>query len=106
MAKGDISKKKIAQALQQAFGDNFKGEYNKAYYVNLSEEGSTVQVKISLVCPKQIVEFDDTPNTTPTGDFDWSDSPAAPKPIAQAAPAEISQEEIDTVKAMLEKLNL
>lgn len=107
MAKGDIQKQVIVKKLQEVFGDNFKGEYNKAYYINVNAGGETVQVKVALTCPKTPIEFDETINATPTGDFDWSESSTiAPAAGAKTEPTEITDEEISIIKTMLENLNL
>lgn len=107
MAKGDIQKQVIAQKLKEVFGDSFKGEYNKAYYINVNASGETVQVKVALTCPKTPVEFDETTNSTPAGDFDWSDGASVtPAAVSKAEPAEITDEEINNIKTMLENLGL
>lgn len=107
MAKGDIQKQVIVKKLQEVFGDSFKGEYNKAYYINVNAGGETVQVKVALTCPKTPVEFDGTANLTSTGDFDWSEKTDIPPSLtSQTEVAKITDEEINNVKMMLEKLNL
>lgn len=103
--KGDLSKKKLTKSILDLYPNNAFVQ-DKNIYINFRENGENVQLKIGITMPKQSIEFAETVNL-PQGDFDWSDAPA-PK-TAQAKPfepAEITQKETDTVKAMLERAGL
>ena len=65
------------------------------------------QIAVSMTCPKTPVEF--AANLTePDGDWDFTDE----KPnttisaVSNAAPAEITEEEISNIAKMMEKLGL
>lgn len=108
---GDKAKEFIINKVLEVLSDNYLGTQDKKHYFNSKENGETKVVCLSLTCPKVIPEFaiSTTPlQTTPTGDFDWSDAPVstASKSISTQPATEITQEEIDTVAAMLERLNL
>lgn len=110
MASGDKAKEFIINKVLEVLSDNYLGTQDKKYYFNSKENGESKVVCLALTCPKVIPEFavSVVPQTTPTGDFDWSDAPtpAASKPISAQPTMEITQKEIDTVAKMLKKLNL
>lgn len=104
MAKGAIGKQNVIDKIRTAFGSDFIGEYDKKIYVWANDGGENVQIAISLTCPKAPVMIADTP---PTGDFNFEDD--APSTVVAAAPfqpAEITQEERDTVAQLMAQLGL
>jgi hypothetical protein len=107
MAKGDKAKIQIAKTLEKTFGENWIGLYDKKYYVWANDNGEQVQIAITLTCPKTFIEPVD--NATSMGDWDFSDNPKNPEPIAvsaNTAPAEISEEELDNIAKALQRLGL
>lgn len=105
MAKGQIAKDRVANKIAEAFGSDFIGIYDKKYYVWSQEEGEKIQVAISLTCPKNQVLLTETEK-----DHDWSDD-APMKAEAQTAvdhfePAEITEEEVQNLTAMMARLGL
>jgi hypothetical protein len=102
MAKGADAKKLVAEKLQAAFGQDWIGEYDKKYYVWAQENGEKLQIAINLTCPKNPVSI---ANATGKRDFSGDTSNNV---IAQSKfePAEITQEEQDNIKTLLEKFNL
>lgn len=106
MAKGAKAKQEVVNKLAAAFGTAYIGEYDKKYYVWANDEGERVQIAISLTCPKNPIEIATT--TTDDGDWDFSDSQPKSEKVAvmNAAPAEITQEEVDNLAALMEKLGL
>lgn len=107
MANGDKAKEFIMNKVISTLSDNYLGTQDKKYYFNSKENGESKVVCLQITCPKVIPEFAVSSTAAPTGDFDWGDKPeSASKPIAPQPATEITQEEIDTVAAMLEKLNL
>ena len=104
-AKGTIGKQNVIAKIAEAFGKDYIGEHDKKIYVWTQENGERIQIAISMTCPKTMIDVGDANAEVevPGGDFDWSmDTPAPPKP----APAEISQEEKDTVAELMAKLGL
>lgn len=105
MAKGAEAKTKIANKLAEVFGQDWIGEYDKKYYVWSSESGERIQVCISMTCPKTPIEV--TTNVASDGDWDWNDSKlASAVAVANAAPAEITEEEKQNIADLLNKLGL
>lgn len=100
MAKGAEAKSLVVQKIQEAFGKNFIGEVDKKIYVWSQENGQATQVAISLTCPKNPV------GAVQVGDYDFENP--APTVVAQTAfePAEITDDELDTVKELMERLGL
>ena len=66
-----------------------------------------VQIAISLTCPKNPIQVDTTV-TTNAGDWDFSDNPKVNTTVAvaNAAPAEITEEEKATIADLLLQLGL
>ncbi len=56
MARGDKLKQTFTQMLQVAFGENFSGVIDKKIYITGKENGETIQLAITLTCPKNNVE--------------------------------------------------
>lgn len=105
MARGAEAKEKIARKLAKAFGEDWIGEYEKKYYVWSNEGGERIQVAISMTCPKVPIEVASQVDTS--GDWDWGDSTKAQSiAVNNVAPAEITDEELNNVKVLLERLGL
>lgn len=66
-----------------------------------------VQIAISLTCPKNPIQVDTTVPTN-AGDWDFSDNPKvnATVAVANAAPAEITEEEKANIADLMAKLGL
>ena len=104
-ARGSVAKENIAKKLQEAFGKDYIGEFDRKYFIWGNDGGERVQIAISMTCPKTPIEVDKTVNTG--GDWDFTDTPkTAAIPIASAGPAEITQDEIDNVAELMRKLGL
>lgn len=106
MAKGDTMKKEIAAKLAEAFGDRWIGEVDKKYYISGRENGETIQIAVTLTCPKKMIEVDSAVSA-PVGDWDWSGTTTAqPVAVYNAPAAEITEEEQNNVAELLAKLGL
>ena len=100
MARGAEAKKKVIEKIKEAFGDDFIGEASNKYYVYATEAGEKIQIAISLTCPKNPVAIEGVPSFD--GGFDFSAPPVVkPEPIT-----EITKEELDNVRALMERLGL
>lgn len=106
-AKGTLAKENVVKILSDAFGSNFIGEFDKKIYVYANDGGEMVQIAISLTCPKNPIQVDTTV-TTASGDWDFSDNPKVNTTIAvaNAAPAEITEEEKENIAALMARLGL
>jgi len=104
MAKGNVAKEKVVKIIADALGDDYIGEYDKKYYCWADDGGSKIQIAISLTCPKVYRGVEET--TSPEMNFDdESDSPAAADE-GSFKPADITQEEQDTLADLMRRLNL
>ena len=103
MARGAQAKSKVEQIISTAFKDNFLGVYDKKLYVQAEENGEMVQIAISLTCPKTPVVISDKPLVFDDKlDFE-AGTTVIPHPQIQS---EISDEERQTVKELMERLGL
>lgn len=102
MAKGTLAKenliKKIAAALPA--GD-YIGEFDKKYYFWSEENGERVQIAVSMTCPKNPVG---EVSISKGGGIDFT----APKTVAPTVhePAEITEEEQENIKVLMQRLGL
>jgi len=101
-AKGTEAKQLVIDKIKSAFGADFIGEYDKKIYVWSKEKGQKIQVALALTCPKNPVG-----ETNLSGNLDFSDDSnntvVAPTTFE---PAEITQEEKDTIEKLMKELNL
>ena len=106
MARGTIAKENVIKRIQAAFGENFIGEQDKKLYVWANDGGEQVQIAISLTCPKTQIDIGDNAG----GDWDFEDavpgSETAEVGQPKFKPAEISQEENETLEALMKKFGL
>lgn len=105
---GDICKEKLTQAILGLYPDNAFVQ-DKNIYVNFVEGGETVQLKLALTQPKVPVEAPEAASAPiqveDNSNWDWSDS--NPDVASRAVPsAEVTQEEQEHLRALLQKLGL
>ena len=92
MAKGNEAKEFVTKKLQEAFGEDFIGEYSKKIYIWAKENGERIQIAISLTCPKTPIGSNEvetaaaTPAKTASGDWNF-EAPAA-RPAVDFTPEE------------------
>ena len=103
MVRGAQAKSKVEQIISSAFKDNFLGVYDKKLYVQAEENGEMVQIAISLTCPKTPVVVSEKPLIF-DNKLNFEDGATIiPHPQVQT---EISDEERQTVKELMERLGL
>jgi hypothetical protein len=104
MAKGNEAKEYVIKKIQDAFGEDFVGVFDKKAYVWSREDGGKMQVCINLTCPKAPVGEDSVAFPTTGGglDFEAMDNMPAPK----APSTEISAAEQATIEELMKKLGL
>ena len=107
MAKGNEAKEKLINKIINALGNSYQGTYDKKYYFAEQENGEQIQIAISLTCPKIPIEFDNSVQIN-SGDWDFSDNPKVNNTVAvaNAGPAEITEEEKQNIANLLSKLGL
>lgn len=102
MAKGATAKEKVEKIISEAFGSDYVGEFDKKLYVWADDGGSKVQIAISLTCPKVYRGVEET--SSPEMNFD--DDESTDSQVQSFTPADISQEEQDTLAVLMERLGL
>lgn len=90
----------MTEILIKAFGENYIGEFDRKHYVWANDGGEKVQIAIALTCPKVYRGIEETNPTELNFDDDNPPSTEAFKP------AEITQEEQDTLADLMAKLGL
>jgi hypothetical protein len=102
-AKGTIAKQNVVNKLKEAFGADYIGENANKHYLWVSDGGEKIQIAVSLTCPKNPIGTVDMSNAFGDG-LDFEAEPI----VAQTKfePAEITQQEVDTLAEMMAKLGL
>lgn len=102
MAKGAKAKEYITKKLQETFGVDFLGEMDKKIYIQAPEDGTKIQIAISMTCPKNTIEVSNAP-VVRNGMMDFE----AENPIiTPTANTEVTAEERETVLEMMKRLGL
>lgn len=106
MARGNDAKERLINKFIEAAGDSYLGMFDKKYYFLSAENGEQIQVAVSMTCPKTPVEFAVTAESD--GDWDFTDDKpkTATAAVSNAAPAEITQEEVANLEELMKKLGL
>lgn len=111
-ARGTEAKEQIVKKIIECFGQEKAFLYDKKLYINTQEGGETVQVCLTLTCPKTIVEptgattIAEPPKSAFSNGFDFeSIGLDAPEPVA-FQPAVISDKEKETVRDLMARLGL
>lgn len=109
-ARGSVAKEWATQKIIECFGQDNVIIVDKKLYVNTKEDGTPIQVAISLTCPKTMVGISEeqtpaAPKFSGGIDFENMGASSFAAPTAQA-PAEITQSERDTVLELMKSLGL
>ena len=100
--KGQIAKNNVVKKIIQAFGDNYIGEFDKKLYVWAKDGAEKVQIAIALTCPKVYRGIEETAPTA----LNFEDDEPGVNTGTAFKPAEITQEEKDTLADLMKRLNL
>ena len=100
-AKGSVSKEIITQKILETFDGAFK--YDKEIRIPIIEDGSEVQIKVTLTCAKTNVESG-MDNAIPGAEM--SSTTVAPKAIDNHGVAEATEEEKQNVLKAMKALGL
>ena len=103
MAKGTAAKQWIEDKIIAAFGEAYVGTFDKKIYINAPENGETVQVSLTMTCPKVPVGAN---NPIGTGGMDFENMPATATKGTEFKPAEITTEETENIRKLLAELGL
>lgn len=104
MARGNEAKEKLIQNFIKSNSENYIGCFDKKYYFWSTENGEKVQVCVALTCPKTPIDGTETVAAAPNVSdvFDWSGA----APVQTTVATEISEEEQENLKVLMEKLGL
>lgn len=102
MAKGNIAKENVVDKIKSALGADWIGEFDKKYYCWADDGGARIQVAIALTCPKVYRGVEETAAT----EFNFDDDAEPATEATGFKPAEITQEEQDTLAELMAKLGL
>ena len=109
-ARGTEAKAQVIKKIIETFGPDIAKEIDKKIYITTKENGETIQVCLSLTCPKTLVGIDEavvsTPKPTFTDGFDFEAMPATAENVKPFTPAEITPDERQTVLDLMKKLGL
>ena len=89
MAKGNIAKQNIENKIKEVFGADYIGIFDKKLYLWADDGGERVQVALTMTCPKVFIGVD-APTEVPD----------------EFQPAEITQQEQDNLKILIERHGL
>ena len=107
MARGNIAKEQIVKKIIECFGQDNVIYQDKKLYINTTEDGMPIQVCLSLTCPKTMVGVESKPTTTAlSGGLDFESMGAATAAPEPYKPAEITEEERETVQDLMRRLGL
>jgi hypothetical protein len=87
----------------EVYPEAFWETQDKILRVPFNEDGDQIELKVQLTCAKENIgggSQTSSSSQVSSGDFDWGEAPTP------AAPAHPSQEELDNVRNIMEKLNL
>lgn len=97
-ARGAQSKKIVENRILEVFPEAFIND--KKIYINFMEDGEAIQICVSMTCPKALVGEGSRPNPAVTADGGIDFDNFTPKQTN----AEFTQQEIDTIEAILSKI--
>ena len=97
-AKGTIAKEKVIKKIEQVFGSDYIGIYDKKIYLWSEENGEKIQIALSLTCPKNLIEANSFNEKESTSELNFEDSP-------QKLPI-INEEERENINKLMQKLGL
>ena len=103
MAKGALAKTKIAEKIKTLYGADYVGESGGKHYVWENDGAEKVQIAISLTCPKNPMGTVDMSSAF-GGGLDFEAEPVVVQ--TKFEPAEITQQEKDTLAEMMARLGL
>lgn len=100
MARGSNAKLEVTDRIKAEFGSDFVGESGGKLYVWADDGGERVQIALAMTCPKVFLECGD-PGTAVVKTGAGIDFEAQPQ-----KKAEVTQEELNRIAAMMNKLGL
>lgn len=109
MAKGSIAKQEIIDKILAAFPGSFAYNDGKEIRINTTEDGTPVQIKVTLTAAKVAVEPDGE-NAIPGAavaraqSTEWNFDEPKPEPAKELPPPEPTEDDKETVATLLASL--
>lgn len=100
MARGNLAKAQVNEIIQKAFGPDYITIDGSKIYVWANDGNEKVQIALAMTCPKNPVEGI-TAKNEPENVFDTY---GAAKPSAPVN--DMSEQEQETIRALMERLGL
>lgn len=98
-AKGTIAKEKVIQKIEQAFGSDYIGIYDKKIYLWSEENGEKIQIALTLTCPKNLIEANFFNEKESTLELNFEDTTSQKL-------STINEEERENINKLMQKLGL
>ena len=111
-ARGTYAKEEITKKIIECFGQDKAFIYDKKLYITTKEDGTPIQVCLTLTCPKTMVSPSgetaavEPPKSAFSGGIDFESLGLAPQGPTAFKPAEITDKERETVRELMKRLNL
>jgi len=104
MARGNIAKENVRKKVKAAFGQDYISIDGSKIYVWADDGGERVQIALAMTCPKTFIETTTIKNSSTDMADEW-DGPGAETP-AQESSRDITPQELENVRALMERLGL
>lgn len=106
MAKGSIAKNEVYGKIMEIFPDSFMYNDGKELRINTEEDGEPIQIKLVLTAAKTPVSNGED-NVLPGAEVPFNESLVESKVAEPApAPAQISDEEKQSIQNLMSRLGL
>ena len=112
MARGNQAKTEVIEKIIETFGQDNTILYDKKLYITTKEDGTPIQVCLSLTCPKTMVTPigatapAEPPKSAFGNGFNFEDLGLETSEPAAFKPADITPEEKATVRELMARLGL
>ena len=102
MARGNLAKEQVNKIIEKAFGPDYITIDGSKIYVWAQDGNERVQIALAMTCPKTPIETDNTVRSNePENVFN---NYGAAK--ASASANDMSEQEQETIRALMERLGL
>ncbi len=108
MARGVEAKQYIINKLKETFGADYLGENGGKYYISAPDDGSNIQMAITITCPAKEVIFP-SPNVVTECDGGAFNLNNSSQPVGNTSTFEnknMGEEEVERIKKLLDELGL
>lgn len=104
MARGNEAKEAVTKKLQEAFGADFIGIYDKKIFIWAKENGERIQIALSMTCPKTPIgsgEVSAAAAPVKTASGDWNFEAPTTRPAI-----DFTSEEKERITTLIKQFDL